>query len=282
MRNLWIFLVKYNAFFFFLIFFIISLVLVVNNNSYQHASAVNSSNFVVGEAYKTVDDLNSYLSLKRTNDRLAIENALLRKQLKQSFFNDKVEQHRVADTNTLQQYSYVVAKVINNSVNQKDNMITINRGTRHGIRKGMGVITSDGVVGVVKVTGDRFSTISSLLNSKTTVSATVAGSNAFGSIVWGDNNYDPRTAVLRDIPNHIVVKPGQRVVTTTESALYPAGHPIGVIKRTNKNSGGSFWDIEVKLNTDFASLDYVYVVVNLFAQQQLQVEDASQSVIPTP
>ncbi|RZK53267.1 MAG: rod shape-determining protein MreC, partial [Pedobacter sp.] len=50
MRNLWIFLSRYNAFFFFIVFFAIGIILTVRNNAYQRSVTLNSTNAVVGSA----------------------------------------------------------------------------------------------------------------------------------------------------------------------------------------------------------------------------------------
>lgn len=276
MRNLWIFISKYNAFFFFAIFFIISVILLVRNNSYQHASALNSSNRITGEAYERINHFKSYLALGRVNDSLVAENSSLRNQLSNARYTDTVKQNTVKDTLTRQQYTYIVAKVVNNSVNQKNNYITINRGSRQGVAKGMGVICANGVVGQVLNVSENFATVLSLLHSDTHISAGIAGTGAFGSLVWGIGNYDPRIAILQDIPNHVMVKPGAKVVTTTYSATFPAGHPIGTVIQTNKKGGASFLDIEVRLSTDFSRLEYVYVVNNLMAAEQLKLEAQSK------
>jgi len=269
MRNLWIFISKFNAFFFLIIFLIISLILLVNNNSYQRASAWNSSNQFIGQAYERVNAFTSYLSLGRTNDSLAAENARLKNQLKTSFFDDSVDQRSVNDTLTHQQYTYIVARVVNNSVHQQNNYITINRGLRHGIKKGMGVIGSKGVVGIVLNVSENFATVQSVLHGDTRISASVNGN--IGSLVWGEGNYDPRLAILRDIPNHVVVKKGNRVVTSGFS-LFPAGVEIGRVTRTGLKGGDSFLDIEIYLSTDFSKLQYVYVVNNLMANEQKELE----------
>jgi rod shape-determining protein MreC len=277
MRNLWIFLRKYNAFFYFVFFLGIALSLVVRRNSYQHASFINSSAAITGEAYNRINSLKEYLDLKPANDRLVAENAALRKQLESSYYYDTVQRGKVNDSTRHQQYTFIAARVINNSVNQKDNFITIDRGANHGIRKGMGVITANGVIGIVKNVNANYSSITSLLNSDTHISATIEGSNAFGSLIWGNASYNPRIALLQDIQNHIDIRPGQKVVTTQASTLFPGGHPIGKVLRVNKNSGNSSWDIQVQLYTDFATLHYVYIVDNLMGQAQQQVETGSTS-----
>ena len=269
MRNLWIFISKYNAFFFLIIFLIISLILLLQNNSYQRASAWNSSNHIIGSAYERVNSFTSYLNLGRTNDSLAAENARLRSQLKTSLFDDSVVQETIKDTVTQQQYTYIVAKVVNNSVHQQNNYITINRGLKHGIKKGMGVIGAKGIVGIVLNVSEHFATIQSVLHSDTRISASVNGN--IGSLVWGEASTDPRLAILRDIPNHVIVKKGNRVVTSGYS-LFPSGIEIGRVTRTGLKGGDSFLDIEIWLSTDFSKLDYVYVINNLLAVEQKELE----------
>jgi rod shape-determining protein MreC len=272
MRNLWLFLSKYNAFFFFLIFFITSLVLFVKNNSFQRASVLNSSNQVVGQAYETANYLQAYLHLAKVNDSLAAENAKLRSELSSAFYSDSVKQETIVDSLSKQQYTYIVAEVVNNSIHQKDNTITINRGKRHGITKGMGVMCPSGIVGLVLNVSDNYSTVQSLLHGDTRISASIRENSAFGSLVWGEENYDPKLALLKDIPNHIEVKKGQHVVTTGYSTRFPKGLQIGRVRRTGIKGGESFLNIEVLLSTDFSTLQYVYVIKNVLATEQKTVE----------
>lgn len=277
MRNLWLLISKYNAFFLFVIFFGVSIALLVRNNSFQRSGVINSSNKVIGEAYSRINKFQDYLRLAKVNDSLAAENARLRTRLKESFFDDSVQQQTIVDTAARQQYTYIVARVVNNSVHQKDNYLTINRGRRHGVEKGMGVICPSGVVGIVKEVSNDFATITSLLNSDTRISASIAESQAFGSLVWGEGNYNPQIAILEDIPNHIQIKKGQHVVTSGYSTLFPAGLAIGRILGTRNKGGESFPDIVVKLNTDFSTLQYVYVIKNVFAREREKLEATSKN-----
>ncbi len=277
MRNLWLLLSKYNAFFLFIIFFAISITLLVRNNSFQRSGVLNSSNQFIGEAYSRINKFQSYLNLAKVNDSLAAENARLRNQMKNSFFDDSIEQKTVKDTVARQQYVYIVARVVNNSVHQKDNYLTINRGKRHGITKGMGVISSSGIVGIVKDVSNNFATITSLLNNDTKISASISESHAFGSLVWGEGNYNPQTALLQDIPNHIIIKRGQHVITSGYSTLFPANLQIGTIIGVRNKGGESFPDIVVKLNTDFSTLQYVYVIRNVFALEKESIEAHSKN-----
>lgn len=269
MRNLWLFISKYNAFFLLVIFFTISLILLLNNNSYQRASVWNSSNQIVGTAYERINEFSSYLVLGKTNDSLAAENARLRNLLKSSYYDDSVKQITVKDSVLKQQYTYTVARVINNSVHQKNNYLTINRGSKHGVKKGMGVIASSGVVGIVLNVSENFSTVRSLLHTETKISASVDGN--IGSLVWGEGNYDSRYALLKDIQSHLTIKKGARVITS-EFSLFPPGTNIGYVSESDTRDGNSALNIQVKLDTDFAKLQYVYVIINLLSEEQLNLE----------
>jgi rod shape-determining protein MreC len=269
MRNLWLFISKYNAFFLFIIFFTISLILLINNNSYQRASVWNSSNQIVGQAYERVNKFSSYLVLGETNDSLATENARLRNLLKSSYYDDSLKQVTVKDSTLKQQYTYTVARVINNSVHQKNNYLTINRGSKHGIKKGMGVISSSGVVGIVLNVSANFSTVRSLLHTETKISASVDGN--IGSLVWGEGNYDSRFALLKDIQSHLTIRKGARVITS-EFSLFPPGTNIGYVSESNTRDGNSALKIKVKLDTDFTKIQYVYVIINLLSEEQLVLE----------
>jgi len=269
MRNLWLFISKYNAFFLLIIFFTISLIILVNNNSYQRASVWNSSNQLVGTTYERANQLSSYLVLGKTNDSLATENARLRNLLKSSFYSDSINRVTVRDTVLKQQYTYTVAQVINNSVHQKNNYITINRGKKHGIEKGMGVTSSTGIVGIVLNVSENFATIRSILHTETRISASVNGN--IGSLVWGEGNFDARYVTLKDIQGHLTVKKGAKVVTS-EFSLFPQGTNIGSVSQSDVKNSGSALNIEVKLHADFAALQYVYVINNLLSKEQLSLE----------
>src|ERR1700753_1016848 len=174
MRNLILFIQRYSAFFLFVIFEIISLVIYVKYNSFQKATFINSANGVTGNLYAQIDKLNSYLSLKDVNDSLVRENARLRNQLITSKYADTTNKRKADDTVYHQQYEYLEAKVISNSVNHHNNYITINMGSKAGVEKGKGVISSQGVVGKVIDVTEHYAIVQSLLHTATQFSVMLA------------------------------------------------------------------------------------------------------------
>ena len=270
MRNLLIFITKYNAFFLFLIFEISALFIYIKYNSFQKATFINSTSKITGSLYTQVNGLYSYLALREVNDSLASENARLRNQLKASFYVDTIAKRKVDDTIYKQQYTYIEAKVINNSVNRSNNYITINRGSKQGVAKGMGVICSSGLVGKVVFVGEHLSIVQSLLHKDSRFSAMLAKDKEIGYIEWSDD-LDPHKGFLKDVSNNAQPTVGEAVVTS-EYSLFPAGIPIGKVSNLHTKAGGFALNMEVKLAVNFSKLQYVDVVINKLAQEQAGLE----------
>lgn len=275
MRNLWVFILKYNNFFLFILFFSIAFILVVRNNSYQRASTFNSSNHLIASIYAYVDNFEQYIHLKDNNKLLLEENAKLREQLKSSQYSKRIEKDSIADSVNQLQYTYMVARVINNSTHQKNNYLTINRGSVQGVKKGMGVISPNGIVGIILNVSAHFATVQSLLHADTRISASLSESNNFGSLIWGSGNYNPSIAELKDIPNHVKVEPNEDVLTSGYS-LFPPGIAIGKVI-SSELSGDSFLDIKVRLNADFNSLQYVYVITDNMHDEREALESLNST-----
>jgi rod shape-determining protein MreC len=270
MRNLLIFITKYNAFFLFLIFEITSVIIYIKYNSFQKATFINSTNKVTAEFYTRTDEVKGYLSLREVNDKLAQENADLRNQLRSSKFVDSVAKHVVNDTVYKQQYEYIDAKVINNSVNKRNNYLTITKGSKDGVAKGMGVIASNGVVGKVVLVGEHIAIVQSLLHKDSRFSAMLANNKEIGYLEWGDD-LDPHKGLLVDVSNTAQPKVGELVVTS-QLSLFPAGITIGKVSQLHAKGSGFFLNMEVALAVDFSKLEYVYVINNKLATEQAGLE----------
>lgn len=277
MRNLWLFLIKYYALFLFIFLEVVAFILLVNSNNFQRATVLNSANEVVGNWYNMVNRSEDYLSLTEINDSLSAENELLKNELKSTFYNPKVDTGTyrdtlmVNDTLRIKQYKYIIAKVINNSITKRNNYITLNQGSLHGIHKNMGVICSNGIVGIVKDVSPHYSTVISLLHKDIKISAQTKATKDFGSLVW--DGYNPRKAQLIDIPNHVTIRRGDKVITTAFSSIFPEGIPIGVVTNAEIKTGDNFYTVDVQLSTPFEHLEYVYVIDNRMGAEQQRLEE---------
>ncbi len=274
MRNLWIFISRYNAFFFFVIFFTVGVILCIKNNAYQKSITLNSTNAVVGSAYDRLNVLKRYLNLGQVNDSLALENAKLKTHIINLSNNvDSTKITKVNDTVNNQQYNLLSAKVIKNSINQRNNFITINKGSNDGILKDMAVISPDkGVVGFILEASPNFSIIRSLLNKETLISVIIKKNGAFGSLVWGEGNFNIRKAYVKEIPNHYKTNLGDTIVTSGAGG-FPKGILVGRVSKTQIATGDNFMTLEVDLFNDFGTLQYVYIIKDRLATEQKNLED---------
>jgi len=272
MRNLWIFINRYNAFFLFIIFFTIGIVLTVKNNAYQRSVTVNSTNQIVGHAYENLNVFKRYVNLGTVNDSLALENAKLKTRLLALQHIDSTKNVTVNDTLNQVQYTYLAARVIKNSITLRNNIITINKGSADGIQPGMAVISSGkGVVGIVRDVSAHLATIESLLNKETKISVSIQSTKALGSLVWGDRNSDFRKAYIKDVPNHFKVKMRDTIITSGFGS-FPPGIPVGTISNRGIATGDNFLTIEIDLFNDFSTLQYVYVIKDKYAEEQKALE----------
>lgn len=272
MRNLWIFINRYNAFFLFVIFFTIGIILTVQNNAYQRSVTLNSTNEVVGHAYERLNVFKKYMNLGTVNDSLAFENARLHTALLALKNIDSAKNTLVKDTATHVQYTYLAARVIKNSVTLRNNVITINKGTLDGIESGMAVISAGrGVVGIIRDVSPHLATIESLLNKDAKISVSIKSTKALGSLVWGDRNSDYRTAFIKDVPNHFKVKLKDTVITSGFGS-FPPGIQVGTISNRGISTGDNFLTIQINLFNDFSTLQYVYVIKDKLAEEEKALE----------
>jgi len=260
MRSLFRFLLRNYFVMMFLALEAISFSLMVSLNNYQRVAFVNSSNDIVGTVYERFSHFDDYFSLSRTNARLAAENASLRKQLEFRIRNQEKYPVNRPDTVDAPAYYFASAKVISNSVNKQFNYISLNKGSRQGIKPDMGIISADGVVGVITNVSPNYSTGLSLLNKRLSIPAKINKNNYFGALVWDGEHSN--TADLKEIPFHIIVNVGDTVVTSGYSSIFPEGIMIGTISKFDVETGTNFYNIKVDLSTNFRTLKYVEVVKN--------------------
>jgi rod shape-determining protein MreC len=260
MNNLLQFVIRYSAFILFLLLEAAALTLVVKYNDNQKGIFQHSSSLLVGRLYKLTDEMYKYNHLQTFADSLADENALLKEQI----FNLERSVQRLQpvdqpiDSCILDLYHLIPAQVINNSINQRNNHFTIDKGTRDGIQQGMGVISQQGIVGIIEDAGTAYSTAVSILHSGVQISAAIKRNGYFGTMVWKE--IDPAHIILEAIPGQADIQIGDTIVTSGYSYIFPKGIFIGKIDRFWTEGGSNYYTIQVRLHEDIARMNRVYVV----------------------
>lgn len=274
MNQIFAFLRKYFHVLLFLGLETFCIFLIINYNSYLGTVLFNSSQSFVGKILQTQRGVTEYFGLQKTNEALVIENISLRKKLNENFYVQNLATTTVSDTIIRQRYQYITAEVLNSTTDKAQNYLTLNCGTRQGIKKGMGVFGPEGVVGIIYDASENFSLAISVLNPKCIISPKIKELNySDGSAVWDGNNAD--YIIVNGINKYEPIQKGFHVVTSPFSKNFPENIPIGTIDEI-VSTDESFYKIKVKLSTEFSKIRQVYVVKDLFKDE---LEELEQKVI---
>lgn len=177
------------------------------------------------------------------------------------------------DSISMRRYRYMHAEVINNSIIGRNNYITLNKGYLHGVRADMGIITPNGVAGIIINTSNNFSVAMSLLHSDMLVSARILKTNHIGTLRWEGTDY--RKASMTYLPPHLDLNAGDSIVTSGFSTVFPQNIFIGTIENWEIRRGENFYTATINLAQDFNKLSYVYIVKNLLKDEQEDLESSA-------
>lgn len=265
MRNLILFIWKNNFFFLFLMLEALAVFLIVQGNYYHKNVFIHSSNQVTGKIYEVTHDVKGYFTLNRQNTKLAEENARLRNASDYAFMKSALTTIRHEDTLFHRVFEYIPARVISSTVSRRNNNWIINKGSRQGVQADMGVISSNGIVGIVVEVSDNFSLVYSMLHKQTNISVMLKKNNHKGFVTWPGVDY--RRGLLHDIPAHVNIETGDTIITSGNSMIFPEGIMVGTVSEAEVEQGKSFYSIEIDFSEDYNNTEYVYLVKNLVKKE---------------
>ena len=256
-----------------------SFYLVFSFNSFHRSVFLSSANVVVGTTYTVFANVESFFQLRRNNAQLLERNIQLEKELQiiraymgsrlgldsmevQAFVRDSID----AET---QRFDFISARVVYASTTALNNYITIDRGAAHGIRRNMGVISNEGIVGIVSEVGQRFSVVLPVINPRFRLSARLQQSENVGSIAWSGAN--AHEAQLIELPRHEFFRRGDTVVTSF-SRIFPQNLVIGFVTGQSETIDGNFNTFTIRLATNFNTLQQVFVIEDRHFDEQSELE----------
>ena len=275
MRNLFNFLIQYSVLILFLILEVTSIFLVVSNQEYQKSVFLSSSNNVVSGMYEVSNSVVEFFKLRAANDNRSEENTALKNEiilLKNELAT--LEPHQKDSVHFRippeMEYEFISAKVINNSTNKLQNYITLNKGLRDGIKVDMGVVSDEGVVGIVKVVSTKYAVVIPVLNEKIKINCKFKKSNYSGPLQWSGEDY--RYANLKDIARHVEFSLGDSLITSGFTNTFPEGIPVGTIEDFKIKESDAYYNIKVKLAVNFRTLSHVKVInyKNFYEQRTIE------------
>lgn len=278
MRNLIEFLARQHHWFVFVLLEAISLTLLFSYNNYQSSVWFSSANVVVGKIYDRSSQLEHFFSLTKVNEELTARNIALEEKV--SDLSEKLttvtkDSSYVKDSLLLpvQEMKLIPAKVVSNSIIRPDNLMTINKGSKDGVKKDMGVVCGTGVVGIVYLVSPQYSVVIPLLNTKSNISCKIENREYFGYLIWQGGATD--IAYLDDIPRHARFKLNENIVTSGYSSIFPPGIKVGKILHVYNSADGVSYRLSVKLSTNFSTLRDVSVVDNTAMKERIELMRAA-------
>ena len=234
-------------------------------NHYQGSVWFTQANSVAAQVHEWEAYVLSYLRMPTENAALTQRNIMLQ-------YNNDVLRHQLAElradssftqqaqTRALSGMTLIPARVVDNSVRQKDNMLVINVGSNDGVKPEMGVVSGTGVVGIVSQVTPHYALVMSVLNSHSSISCRLRGTEYFGYMKWKGGR--TLRASMDDVPRHARIKKGDIVETSGFSAVFPPGIFLGKVAEIRNSSDGMAYELEILLSTDIANIRHVNVIRN--------------------
>jgi rod shape-determining protein MreC len=264
MKTLFNFLIRYSVLIVFLLLEVLSFTFVVSSQDYQKSVFLSSGNSVVAGMYKASNSVIEFFKLRAANENLSEENTTLKNQVIELQSQLSTLAGEIQKDSLLfrippeMEYDFISAKVINISTNRLQNFLTLNKGKRDGIQPDMGVVSDEGVVGIVQSVSDKFSVVILLLNPKIQINSKFTRNNYTGTLVWQGKDY--RYTNLKDIARHVEFSLGDTLVTSGFTSTFPAGIPVGTVEDFSIKESDVYYTIQVRLAVNFRTLSHVKVI----------------------
>lgn len=271
MKTIGLFLIQIKDYLILSLLVVISFILIVSNDNTQvrflRALAVG----FVGTVQSGVSAVPNVFEIQKENEFLREKNIELSNEIS-ALKEAKLENIRLTKILTLKEKNIsgvVIARIVNKSLIQARNTITLNVGESDSIKINMPVITDNGLVGRVVSTSKNYSIAQILYNRSLSITVKVQRSRVDGIL-----NYDGAgNLIISNVPKSADVKTGDVIITSQYSNYFPAGIPVGTVLEEG-NLDNLFKKIIIKPLVSFSSLEEVFVLRHLPDTERLDLENA--------
>jgi rod shape-determining protein MreC len=257
MRNLFRFLLKQNFVLLFMLLGALSMWLLTKSHTYHRAAIINTTSNFTGGILAFGSSIGDYFRLKETNKQLAEQNARLEEKL---YYYERLDDSLLIKPVDSIGFEYITARVVSNTVHLRNNYIVINKGRKHGIEKEMGLVSPSGIAGIVIGVSENYATALSVLHTHARLSIKFSNNNQLANLVWPGTDY--KMGMVEDIPTHLNPVPGDTLVTSGHSFIFPEGVMVGTVVEYFEQEGRGLNEASLRFSTDFNKLTHVYVVSN--------------------
>lgn len=252
---------------------VISLILIFLNDNPQirflRAAAITS----FGTVQSGISAIPNVFEMEKENKMLRENNIKLANEIA-SLKESKLENIRLTrllnfkEKNTL---GVVSGRIINKSLIQTRNTITLNVGESDSVTANMPVITDAGLVGRIVSVSRNYSIAQILYNKDMRITVKVQRNRIDGILGYdGVSNL-----MVSNIQKSADVNVGDVIVTSEYSNIYPAGIPVGVVSETG-NLDNLFKKVIITPSVDFSLLEEVFVLKYITSKERAELEKAFQ------
>ena len=245
----------------FILLEVAALQLLARNAELQRIWIARAAHGVMGTVWGSTQKVANYFKLRRINEDLAKENFELREELQA--YRSEAHARRTDSLGVargrVKGFDYIPAEVIKISRNKQHNYMILNKGYEDGIQEKSGIITRNGVVGIIDAVSAHHAYAFSFQNSDISISGRLGEEGATGLLVWDGIRSDG--AILQEIPLQFKYEVGDTVYTSGHSLVFPPDIPLGIAGDA-KVINGATNEIRVDLFQDFTAIRYVTVVHN--------------------
>lgn len=223
----------------------------------------------IGALWGGAQGIANYFALGKVNESLSKENFALRAMVREmDARRDSLKAAAAASGRAhAAGYSYIWAEVVKISRNKLHNYLIVNKGAKDGVKPHSGIITDQGIIGIIDTVGTNYSYAISFMNSGSPISARLGRVGAVGPLSWNGKD----DATLHSISLQNKFAPGDTIFSSGISDIFPADIPLGLAGKSRIINGATY-EIEVKLLQDFSRLRYITIVHNDARDEILSLE----------
>ena len=271
MKTIGLFLLRIKDYLILSLLVVISLVLLFSNDNSQIRFLRAVGVGFIGAIQSGMSAVPNVFEIQKENDFLREKNIELANEVS-ALKEAKLENLRLTRSLGLKDKKnsgVVTARIVNKSLVQARNTITLNVGESDSVKVNMPLITEDGLIGKIVATSGNYSIAQILYNRNLSISVKVQRSRVDGIM-----NYDGAgNLVINNVPKSADVKEGDIVISSEYSNYFPSGIPVGTVIEAG-NLDNLFQKVIVKPLVNFTALEEVFVLKYLPERERLDLENS--------
>lgn len=220
-------------------------------------------------ATSVISNVINTAKVESENERLRRVNAELMLQVNKLREYAVVNEHlkKLLEIKDSLSYPLIPATVVSKSLTKSQSTITINVGSRNGVKPGMPVINDMGLVGVVNSTSDDYSIARTLKNIDLKITVKDERSRVDGIMKWNGEDL-----VIINVPKTYDIESGDRIISSELSSIIPVPIQVGVVLGLTKVEEGIFNEVKIKPYVDFVSVENVFVIGIVESKEKKNLE----------